>query len=97
MGDSISVTGSCACGFSSSEPNYDCERCRLVWFVRKVKEMRDAQNAYFKQRTGDRLDHARNLEATVDNLTFRFLERCTPTLFADRRSQRNLFFKGRLA
>ena len=92
MGDSISITGPCACGFSSSQPNYDCERCRLVWFVRKVKEMRDSQNAYFKQRTGDRLDHARNLEAIVDNLTFRFLERCMPTLFAESDDRNETYF-----
>ncbi len=46
MASDISIMGPCAgCGGSPREPNYDtCERCRLVYFVMQVRDMRENAN-----------------------------------------------------
>lgn len=80
---SISIMNQCACGSGPAAPNYDCERCRLVYFVRLVETMRTAQRAYFRTRKPEAMKYACELEAKVDDLTKRFLAQPEETLFPE--------------
>lgn len=83
MSGDISVMNECACGSGPASPNYECERCRLVYFVRLVGEMRAAQSKYFSDRNQLNLDRARHLEGKVDKLFTRFTAQPEATLFPD--------------
>ncbi len=83
MASDISVMGQCACGSGPARPNYECERCRLVYFVRLVGEMRTAQRNYFSDRNSHNLERARFLESQVDSLVKRFTAQPESTLFPD--------------
>lgn len=83
MMSNISVMNQCVCGSGPAAPNYECERCRLVYFVRLVGEMRAAQSKYFSDRNSLNLDRARHLESQVDSLVKRFTARPEDTLFPD--------------
>lgn len=62
----VLITDACSCGASSSSINPDCERCRHVWLINKVDELRIAQTKYFSSRKASDLETARRLEAIVD-------------------------------
>ncbi len=85
---------------SPREPNYDtCERCRLVYFVMQVRDMREAQTKYFRSHGADSnaLDLARHLESKVDTLIKRFTTRPESTLFSeedDDQSNESYFTRG---
>ena len=48
---SSSVLGQCPCGSVAGENAAHCERCKLVYAIRLMAEVRVAQKAYFKTRT----------------------------------------------
>lgn len=56
MSDCTSVMGPCVCGGSPREPNYECERCRMVYAIRLAGQVRAAQKLYFAGRTGGSQD-----------------------------------------
>jgi hypothetical protein len=62
----MNIKSTCVCGGSPSRPNDDCERCQLVAFILLVGEMRAAQDRFFRHRSGDNLQAAKQLEASVD-------------------------------
>jgi hypothetical protein len=82
----ISIMDQCPCGSGPRKPNFECERCRLVWFVQLVGQMRSAQTTYFSDRNSLNLDRARHLESQVDVLVKRFTSRPESTLFPDDQS-----------
>lgn len=72
--ETVSVLGGCVCGGSHVEPNFECERCRLVYFVRSVADLRKAQRAFFatyqtnSHERPQRMAEAKRLELRVDNM-----------------------------
>ena len=60
------IAEKCSCGYSPQKINPDCERCRYVWLLNKVHEMRTAQTTYFQTRKASDLVAARRLEDIVD-------------------------------
>ncbi|MCR9293296.1 MAG: hypothetical protein NXI32_11295 [bacterium] len=78
----VSVVGGCCCGGSSAEPNFECERCRLVYFVLQVQQLRSAQKAFFRAGPDCRQDqrqllvaNAKHLERRIDEMVDRFTAR----------------------
>lgn len=57
--------GRCPSGCEELAPK-DCVVCRLVWTLEKVREMREAQKAFFAHRDRDVLARSKELEKVVD-------------------------------
>jgi hypothetical protein len=74
------ISDTCPCGGTATEPNRDCERCRLVYVVRAVERMRSAQRQYHAGRSGELLRVALEAEKLVDRLLSR-LNEIQPALF----------------
>jgi len=77
------LTIDCHCGHAPlSDPNPACERCRLVWTIGKVAELREAQRAFFQRRRQKDLERSKHLERIVDRALERLFAR-QPDLFPD--------------
>jgi len=79
----VAVVDECECGGSRSQPNRDCERCRLVYVLDRVVELRDAQKRFFRK-PSDRttLEECKRLESLVDRTIDR-LRQVQPGLFEE--------------
>jgi hypothetical protein len=66
--------GDCSCGASSAAPNFECERCRLVYFVLAVKTLQDKQAAYARNRSPDFASAAADAGARVAKMVDKFCE-----------------------
>jgi hypothetical protein len=69
----IGILGSCSCGSGPAAPNYECERCRLVYAVLLMRDVRAAQVDYFHDRCQQNLVAAKSLESKMDRLLDRLL------------------------
>jgi hypothetical protein len=76
----VVIKDRCECGSNASDPNPDCERCRLAHTVRAAAACREAQKAYFAGRTGQLLRDAQAAERYLD-ICLRRLNTIQPTLF----------------
>lgn len=76
----MALNNDCSCGGSRSAPNGDCERCRLVWTLDRVVEMRAAQRQFITRPERDQMDEAKRLEGLVDRTLSR-LNAVQPGLF----------------
>ena len=48
------------------EPTKDCERCKLIWTLSKVVDLREAQVAFFTTKLPEHLIQSKELERIVD-------------------------------
>ncbi|GAB5402828.1 MAG: hypothetical protein Aurels2KO_10590 [Aureliella sp.] len=75
---SNSVMGACSCGASSDAPNYECERCRLVYFVLEVRKMRSKAREYLHAQDHDTkalvTTEYKRVESKVDQMLVKFCE-----------------------
>ena len=70
----------CECGGSPSDPNPDCDRCRLAHTVLAAARVRECQKAYFRDRTKPLLRDSQAAERYLDRL-LRRLNEIQPSLF----------------
>ena len=76
----MATTNGCECGGSATDPNPDCERCRLAHTVLAAARVRECQKAYFRHRTKQLLNDSQAAERYLDRL-LRRLSEIQPTLF----------------
>ena len=68
---SVSIMTECGCGASFAEPNFECERCRLVYFVLETAAMRELQRTYFATRDEEVLKQSKAIESRIDKMITR--------------------------
>lgn len=76
----MAIKEHCDCGGTVSDPNPECERCRLAHTVRAAARVRECQKSYFRGRTGQLLEESQASERYLDRL-LRRLNEIQPTLF----------------
>lgn len=70
----VGVLGTCsACGSGPAALNFTCERCRFVYALMLMRDMRAAQVDYFHDRSQHNLIAAKNLESKMDKVLDRLL------------------------
>lgn len=69
----VGILGPCACGGGPTALNFECERCRLVYTVLLMRDVRAAQTDYFHDRNQHNLAAAKRMESKIDQALAKLL------------------------